>query len=150
MRTIEMEVKILPTHIFGTCHVIQMKAVEGWDESNFASLDVAYNESLDPIDIPTSFQIYFTAKDDWNSLAEENQRTGVIRTLKIDTFPHELPLVVTANLNEDEHLYHKKTSDCVKACNRSYNIFCLSLALSLAHSLPQSLARSLAQSLECF
>ena len=125
MRTIEMEVKLLPTHIFGTCHVIQMKAMNVWDESHFASLDVAYNESLDPIDIPKSFQIYFTARDDWNSLAEENWSigTGEIRTLKIDTFPHELPLVVTANLNEVEHLYHKKTSDCIKACNRSYNIF---------------------------
>ena len=43
--------------------------------------------------------------------------------LKIDTYPHELPLVVTANLNEIDHLYHKKTSDCIKACNRSCNIF---------------------------
>ena len=84
MRTVEMEVKKLPTTLFGTCHVIQMKSVQGWDESNFVSLDVAYNESLDPIDIPTSFQIYFTTKDDWNSLAEENWSigTGEIRTLK--------------------------------------------------------------------
>ena len=125
MRTVEMEVKILPTHIFGTCHVIQMKNVENWDESSFASLDVAYNESLDPIDIPTSFQIYFSAKDDWNSLAEENwsKGTGEIRTLKIDTYPRELPLVVTANLNEVEHLYHKKNSDYIKACDRSYSLF---------------------------
>ena len=125
MRTVEMEVKILPTHIFGTCHVIQMKNVENWDESSFASLDVAYNESLDPVDIPTSFQIFFTAKNDWNSLAEENwsKGTGEIRTLKIDTFGHELPLVVTANLNEVEHLYHKKTSDYIKACDRSYSLF---------------------------
>ena len=41
--------------------------------------------------------------------------------LKIDTYPHELPLVVTANLNEIDHLYHKKTSDCIKACDRSYS-----------------------------
>ena len=65
-----MEVKILPTHIFGTCQVIKMKAVNVWDESHFGSLDVSYNESLDPIDIPKSFQIYFTARDDWNSLAQ--------------------------------------------------------------------------------
>ena len=38
-----MEVKTLPTTLFGTCHVIQMKSVQGWDESNFVSLDVAYN-----------------------------------------------------------------------------------------------------------
>ena len=41
--------------------------------------------------------------------------------LKIDTYPHELPLVVTANLNEIEHLYHKKTSDCIKACDSSHS-----------------------------
>ena len=39
--------------------------------------------------------------------------------LKIDTSSHELPLVVTANLNEIEHLYHQKTSDCIKACDKS-------------------------------
>ena len=41
--------------------------------------------------------------------------------LKIDTSSHELPLVVTANLNEIEYLYHQKTSDCIKACDKSFS-----------------------------
>ena len=41
--------------------------------------------------------------------------------LKIDTSSHELPLVVTANLNEIEYLYRQKTSDCIKACDKSYS-----------------------------
>ena len=103
-----------------TCHLFVVGFFEGKKETHAFSLvqkifSINMNVFLSPQTKTNKWQVYVTIHITYfcDSLTELG--------LKIDTYPHELPLVVTANLNEIEHLYYKKTSDCIKACDSSYS-----------------------------
>ena len=94
-----------------------MKNVLNWDESQFGALDVVSDESLDLIDIPKSFLIFFTPRNDWHGIVGENWSGGMgrLQTFKIDTSSRDFPLMVSVNLNEFEYVYLNNKDDCIKA-----------------------------------
>ena len=102
--------------LFGTCHIIEMKEVLNWDESQYGAFDIVYDDSLDSIDIPKSFLIFFTPRNDWHGIVGESWSGGMgqLQTFKIDTSSHEFPLMISVNLNEVEYVHLNKKDECIK------------------------------------
>ena len=61
---INLEWKKVITPNDGVCHVIQPRRVKNWPEREGA-ITIAYKKSLDVVDIPKSFILYLTKRDNW-------------------------------------------------------------------------------------
>ena len=61
---INLELKKVITPYDGVCHVLQASSVQNWQERE-GLITIAYKKSLDKADIPKSFTLYLTKRDDW-------------------------------------------------------------------------------------
>ena len=62
-----VELRLIPTRREGTCHGIQLS-----NQGGQYLVDVVYTGPLSSIDVPKSFTIYFTAKNDWQAIIYNN------------------------------------------------------------------------------
>ena len=62
-----VELRLIPTLREGTCHCIQLS-----NQGASYQVDMIYTGSLSSIDVPKSFTIYFTAKNDWQAIIYNN------------------------------------------------------------------------------
>ena len=58
---IQIELKEIPTVSFGTCYLIRVKNISGWNEQ-YGSFYVGYIKSLPLEDIPKRFVLYLTPR----------------------------------------------------------------------------------------
>ena len=100
--TIEVELKKVPTIGLGLCHLIQFKSFGDWNQKE-ALIAIEYKENLKKSDIPKSFTVYFTPRNEWHGIVTEYW-TGRNQPLKIDTASYHLPLEIEVNrLSQNEY-----------------------------------------------
>jgi hypothetical protein len=100
--TIEVELKKVPTIGLGLCHLIQFKSFGDWNQKE-ALIAIEYKENLTKSDIPKSFTVYFTPRNEWHGIVTEYW-TGRNQLLKIDTASYNLPLEIEVNrLSQNEY-----------------------------------------------
>ena len=68
---VEIELRIVPTVWSGTCFVMQARRQQNW-HTHTDIVYVGYNKGLDLLDVPKMFKIYFTPKDEWQSIVIDN------------------------------------------------------------------------------
>ena len=78
--------RLIPTRRGGTCHGIQFS-----NEGGPHTVDIIYKDSLSLRDIPKSFTIYFTAKNDWQAIIYNNNVVQK-QPFNFDTSAHTLPI----------------------------------------------------------
>ena len=64
------------------------------DDFKGGELFVDHNKSLNPLDIPKSFKIYFIPRNEWYPIVTLQTWFGHYQPLTIDTFSHTFPLQV--------------------------------------------------------
>ena len=70
---LEIELKKIPVEYFGTCHLLQESGHHNISYDQVLAVKpllvyIGYKEGLKPQDIPKSFKVYLTAKNDWHGL----------------------------------------------------------------------------------
>ena len=98
-----VELKIVPTLLFGNCYVIEFDEFENWN-GYYGFVYVAYSQNLEMQDIPRGFLIYIIPKDDWHSIALDDWEEHHY-PLKIDTMSYKMPLNVVLKPLLREYYY---------------------------------------------
>ena len=57
-----VELKVIPTIFHGNCHVFDLLECT---KCSYSFYDIIYNQNLDLMDVPRSFNIYFTERNRW-------------------------------------------------------------------------------------
>ena len=81
LKKIVIDLKIVPTRSFGTCHVIEFLKC---NRCRNIVITLLYKQGLKLMDVPKSFNIYFTPRNSWQGIVT-NYRT-LPEPYKVDTF----------------------------------------------------------------
>ena len=81
LKKIVIDLKIVPTRSFGTCHVIEFLKC---NRCRNIVITLLYKQGLKLMDVPKSFNIYFTPRNGWQGIVT-NYRT-LPEPYKVDTF----------------------------------------------------------------
>ena len=79
-----VQLKIVPTIFHGICHVLDLLRC---DTCLYPFYDIIYNKKLDSIDIPKSFNIYFTERNSWQVAWKELWKFMILKE-KLNRLSH--------------------------------------------------------------
>ena len=109
---------------FGTCHLIQESGHHNISYDQVLAVKpllvyIGYKEGLEQKDVPKSFKVSLTAKNDWHGLIMKTW-TGYQHPFQIDTALYNLPLEV--EVKPLSRIYHYPLHGKVNFIRKFYNV----------------------------